>query len=436
MSKTTPLSGFPEWLPETELVQQELIRRVRRRFELYGYGPIQTRSVERVSDLLKQGETDKEIYALQRLAADAEAAAEAKLALHYDLTVPFARYVSENRGRLIFPFRRYQIQPAWRGERPQLGRYREFIQADADIIGQDVLELRHEAELIYLLRETLQDLPIPKVRIMINSRKILEGFYRGLGLDNLVEVLRIVDKRDKIGEEGVGRALREAGLDKEQTEACLAIARVEAETPEELDAVRALGVQDPLLDEGLTELSSILAGSRGGLSAALHIARGFDYYTGTVLEGVLEDRPELGSVCSGGRYDDLAAGGGKKLPGMGVSIGISRLMGFCLEMGLFEQPRKTPAQVLVLIHDEPSRSRSEAVAARLRARGIPCLVSDKDAAYGKQIKRANQLGVPYVWFPPAEGTDEHEVKDLASGDQTPADPDRWVPDPSVTALRF
>lgn len=439
MAKTTPLSGFPEWLPEAELVQQDMIARVRRRFELHGYGPLQTRSVERVEDLLNQGETDKEIYALQRLAAEANPD-EAKLALHYDLTVPFARYVSENRGKLVFPFRRYQIQPAWRGERPQLGRYREFIQADADIIGQDELDLRYESELIGLLLETLADLPIPEVKLMINNRKVLEGFYKGLGIENVVGALRIVDKRDKIGEEGVARSLSEAGLDNRQVEGCLAVARVEVSEPEGLEIVRALSVEHPLLEEGLSELETVLRTSsrnlrNGSLVAALFIARGFDYYTGTVVEGVLADHPDLGSVCSGGRYDDLASGGGKKLPGMGVSIGISRLMGFCLNLGLLQQPRKTPAIVYVLVHSEESRHDSDCIAAALRARGFPCLVADKAAAYGKQIKRANQLGIPYAWFP-ATTDSTHEVKDLSRGEQLKAELETWEPDPALTGFTF
>src|SRR5688572_16861204 len=196
------LSGFPEWLPEQELVQQHVIAIVRREFELHGYTPLQLRSVERVDDLLNQGETDKEIYGLHRLAAKdgAEGAStEGKLGLHYDLTVPFARYVGEHRGELSFPFRRYQIQPAWRGERPQLGRYRDFIQADADVIVSGELDLRFDAEMGRLLRTTLDRLPIPKVKLLVNNRKLLEGFYRGLGITDVQSTLRVIDKLGKIG---------------------------------------------------------------------------------------------------------------------------------------------------------------------------------------------------------------------------------------------
>src|SRR5438876_1641194 len=175
------MKGFPEWLPEQQLVEEHLLRLVREEFELHGFVPLRTRSIERVEDLLSQGETDKEIYGLKRLAGSGDDDETAALGLHFDLTVPFARFVHENIGLLTFPFRRYQIQPAWRGERPQLGRYREFLQADADIVAQGDLDVRYDAEMVSLLRRTIGKLPIPRIRLLINNRKVLEGFYRGLG---------------------------------------------------------------------------------------------------------------------------------------------------------------------------------------------------------------------------------------------------------------
>jgi histidyl-tRNA synthetase len=428
------LSGFPEWLPEQELVQQHVIGAVRRQFELHGFTPIHTRSIEKVEDLLSQGETDKEIFAVQRLHAQKDD--EARLALHYDLTVPFARYTLEHKNQLIFPFRRYQIQPAWRGERPQLGRYREFLQADADVIGNGTLPVRFDAEMVHLLRTTLDALPVPPVRLLVNNRKLLEGFYRGLGIDDITGTLRIVDKLAKIKDKGVTESLSARGLAAAAIDKLLALSRLELESVADVDKVRALDVRHDLLDEGLSELAQVLEPSpRGRIIGALHIARGFDYYTGTVVEGVLEGHPELGSVCSGGRYDNLASGGGAKLPGMGVSIGITRLIAYCFHLKLLAQKRRSPATVLVVVHAEEERAISNRIAASLRGRNIACLVSDSCAAYGKQIKAALQLGIPYVWFP-ARSDGAHEVKDLRSETQAEADPETWAPAEGATSLVF
>ena len=431
------LSGFPEWLPEQELVQQSLIEIVRRQYELHGFTPVSTRSVELLDDLIsKGGDTDKEIYVLQRLAPDA--ADTARLGLHYDLTVPFARFVVEHQGQLVFPFRRYQIQPAWRGERPQLGRYREFIQADVDVIGKDSLDIRYDAELLAILRDTLEAMPIPAVELLVNNRKLLEGFYRGLGIAEIAGTLRLVDKLPKIGPRGVRDLLVASGLAEDQAEACLALARIECKDGAELTRVYDLGVKHPLLDQGLDELATVLArcpsAGRTSVVAALHIARGFDYYTGTVVEGVFKEHPALGAVCSGGRYDNLASKGSGRLPGVGVSIGITRIMGYCEHLGLLQATRRTPAEVLVVVHNEGDRPRSDDAAARLRARGIPCLVADAAQAYGKQIRAAERLGVPYVLFP-ATGAGRDEIRDIQSGKQEVVDLDAWRPETAKTASR-
>src|SRR5919108_4253327 len=201
MKGPTPISGFPEWLPEQRLAEQELLDRLRAAFELHGFVPVETRAVERLEHLLKQGETDKEIYVLRRLQAKASED-DSDLGLHYDLTVPFARYVLERRGQLVFPLRRYQIQKSWRGERPQEGRYREFYQADIDVVGQDSLALAHDAELPRVLHEVLAGLPIPPVRLLVNNRKVLEGAYRAIGVDDVQGALRTVDKLTRLGERG------------------------------------------------------------------------------------------------------------------------------------------------------------------------------------------------------------------------------------------
>ncbi len=429
------LSGFPEWLPEEELFQRRLIDTVRQQFELHGFTPLQTRSIELATDLVGEGgDTDKEIYGVHRLAA--EPTPDAKLALHFDLTVPFARYVVERRSALTFPFRRYQIQQAWRGERPQLGRYREFMQADADVIASGTMDVRFDREMVALLRTTLDVLPIPRVKLLLNNRKLLEGFYRGLGIEDIIGTLRIVDKIAKIGPKAVEERLVARGLSAHQAERCVAITTVEIRGDEDAARVKELGVEHPLLTEGLSELLFVLGAAKDAarpdsIVGALSIARGLDYYTGTVVEGVFEEHPQLSAVCSGGRYDNLASGKTKEpLPGVGVSIGISRIMGYCAHLGLLKQerPRRSPAVVYVLVHADTEREASELVARTLRRRGIAALVSDSSAAYGKQIRAANQLGVPYIWFP-ARGDGPHEVKDLVSAQQEPADPATWSPAP-------
>ena len=432
------LSGFPEWLPQVELVQQELIGIVRREFELHGFTPLVTRSLEPLDALVGQGgETDKEVYGVHRLAApERGGTSDTKMGLHYDLTVPFARYVGERRGELTFPFRRYQVQPAWRGERPQLGRFREFIQADADVIVQGTLDLRFDIELVRLLRRTLDRiqasaLPIPRVKLLLNNRKLLEGFYRGLGVEAIAPTLRVIDKLGKIGPEKVHALLVQGGLTSEQATACIGISKLELHGSTDMDKVRALGVTHPLLDEGMGELGRVIdAASKGSAAGsvvgALHIARGLDYYTGTVVEGVFEDHPELGAVCSGGRYDNLASDGKQPLPGVGVSLGISRIMGYAEHLGLIKATKKTPAAVVVALHSEEERALSEDVADALRARGIATLVSDSSAAYGKQIKSASQLGISFVWFPGRAGQPD-EVKNIVSGTQAEADRATWTP---------
>lgn len=422
------ITGFPEWLPQQELIQQDLIARVREAFELHGFAPLQTRSVELLEDLLSQGDTDKEIYGVTRLAGEP---APAEWGLHYDLTVPFARFVSESRSKLTFPFRRYQIQQAWRGERPQLGRFREFIQADADVIDEGVLDLRHDADLLSLLARATSDLPVPTIRLLVNNRKVLQGFYLGLGISDVVGALRAVDKLPKIGDQGVKEQLIELGHSTGQAEASVGLTKIAASDSVGLEAVRDLGVEHPLLDEGLTELGFVLdrvqtTAQRDTVVAALHIARGFDYYTGTVAEGVFADHPDLGSVCSGGRYDTLASGGSTPLPGVGVSIGISRIMAFCDHLELLKSERRTPAEVMVIVHSEAERNEADVVADRLRGHGVKTLVSDSTAAYGKQIKRADRLGIRYVWFP-GQNSQPDEVRDIRSGTQAAADADVWRP---------
>lgn len=433
MSKPTPISGFPEWTTSQRMIEQFVLDRIRHTFELYGFAPLETRSVEPLDQLLRKGETSKEVYLLRRLQADADGpAGDDALGLHFDLTVPFARYVLENAGKLQFPFRRYQIQKVWRGERPQEGRYREFLQADIDIVDRDTLPAHYEAEMPLVIGDALRSLPIPPVLIQVNNRKICEGFYRGIGLTDPEAALRAVDKLDKIGPAKVADLLAEtAGASAAQADACLALAGISAPDASFADAVHALGVRDPLLDEGVAELVAVVetaAAHAPGLCVAdLRIARGLDYYTGTVYETQLVGYERFGSICSGGRYDNLASAGSVSYPGVGISIGVTRLLGLLFGAEALSISRSVPTCVLVAVAAEEERAASNAVAEALRSRGVPTEVSPTAAKFGKQIRYAERRGIPYVWFPGGEG---HQVKDIRSGEQVDALADRWSPPPA------
>jgi len=354
--------------------------------------------------------------------------------LHFDLTVPFARYVLENAGHLEFPFRRYQIQRVWRGERPQQGRFREFTQADIDIVAKDELPFHFDVEVAQVMAEALGGLPVPQLTLQISNRKVLEGFYLGLGVADPTAVMQVVDKLDRMTPDAVATQLTELGLTDEQTASCLALAEIATIDTSFVERVRELGVTHELLDTGLAELAQVIGSVRPvhgvTVMADLRIARGLDYYTGTVFETRMEGYDQLGSICSGGRYDQLASDGRHTYPGTGISLGVSRLLVPLLADGLTSD-RSVPSAVLVALVDEGSRDTSVEVAARLRARGIPTEVAASAQKFGKQIRYAERRGIPYVWFPAAESghalSEQHEVKDIRSGDQVAADPDEWNP---------
>jgi histidyl-tRNA synthetase len=434
MARTASLSGFPEWLPEERLVELHVLDTLRRVFELHGFSSIETRAVETVGQLLRKGEIDKEVYGLSRLQED-EGEAKGKgdahaLALHFDLTVPFARYVVENAGYLAFPFRRYQIQKVWRGERPQEGRAREFTQADIDVVGDGELPFRYDVEIALVIAEALSALPIPDFRLRINNRKLAEGFYRGLGLDDTAGVLRSIDKLEKIGPAKVAELLKsELGATDDQAQKALQLAGIRTEDTSFVAQVRALGVTNDLLEEGLSELEQVIEAAvqraPGKVVADLSIARGLDYYTGTVVETVLVGHEQLGSICSGGRYDALASKGSRKFPGVGLSIGVTRLVSRILSQELAKASRSVPTAVLVALTHDDSWDAAQDVAAQLRSRGIPTEVAAKAEKFGKQIKFADRRGIPFVWFTDDDGT--HQVKDIRTGEQVVAAPETWTP---------
>lgn len=434
MSRISPLSGFPEWLPNQRIVESHLVSTLRRIFELHGYAEIETRAVEPLEHLLAKGETSKEVYLLRRLQEDSQSAESDTLGLHFDLTVPFARYVIENAGKLHFPFKRYQIQKVWRGERPQDGRFREFLQADIDVVADGELPFHYEAEMPIVIAtafEQLRTIGMPPVQISVNNRKVSQGFYQGIGLTDIEGTLRTIDKLDKVGRDGVRELLMsENGASEEQAEAALALAAISGDDASIADDVRALGVTHPLLAEGLDELVRLVEAAAqrvpGVVRADLKIARGLDYYTGSVYETTLVGHESLGSICSGGRYDSLATDGKKTYPGVGISVGVTRLVSRLLHQNLVTATRSTPTAVLVAVWDEQDRMESENIAAALRGRGIAADVSPTAAKLGRQIRFADRRGIPFVWFPGRDGAGD-EVKDIRSGEQAPADAARWEP---------
>lgn len=428
MARPKPLSGFPEFAPAGRIVEQRVLASLAETFELHGFGSIETRAVEPLSELTRKGEIDKEVFVVRRLHAEAGVADE--LGLHFDLTVPFARYVLEHSGVLNFPFRRYQIQKAWRGERPQEGRYREFTQADIDIVGSETLAAHHDAELPLVTLAALErlhvDFGVPPATMSVNNRQLSEGFYRGLGVSDHLAVLQRVDKLDKIGPDAVATLLvDEVGLSKAEATKCLQLAGIRTSDASFVDQVIALGVEHPLLTTGLELLAEVVnaaaAAVPGRLVADLKIARGLDYYTGTVYETTMAGYESMGSISSGGRYDSLASDGRTTYPGVGLSIGVSRILVPLIGKGVLTASRSVPTCVLVAVDAEETRGEAMATAAQLRARGIACEVAPKADKFGKQIRYADRRGIPFVWF------SSGEVKDIRSGDQVAADADTWLP---------
>lgn len=447
MSKPTPLSGYPELLPAQRFVETEVIATLSRVFELHGFANIETRAVEPLDQLLRKGDTSKEVYVLRRLQAE-DGSEDAGIGLHFDLTVPFARYVLENSGKLEFPFRRYQIQKAWRGERPQDGRYREFTQADIDVVGQGELPFHHDLEVTRVMLDALsrlarpESIGLPGFRLQVNNRKLIQGFYQGLGIPaegdattgSVSETMRLIDKLDKVPVDAVREQLLTSGLSGSQADQCLALAEICTPDDSFVDRVRALGVSDPVLDEGLEELATLVRGCQGlvtdrvRIEADLKIARGLDYYTGTVFETRLDGHESLGSICSGGRYDALASDGRTTYPGVGISFGVSRVLVPLLNRGALVADRSVPSAVLVALVDEEGRADSDALADQLRANGVPCEVAAAPQKFGKQIRYAERRGIPYVLFPGDVAAGRAaEIKDIRSGEQVEVDPATWTP---------
>lgn len=421
MAKPSKISGFPEWLPEQKIAEDRVISVVKNLYESFGFTPIETPAVELLSSLGSKGVIDKEIFTVQRLKA--EEGDRAELGLHFDLTVPLARYVAQHDHELVFPFKRYQIQKVWRGDRPQKGRFREFYQFDIDIIARNELPLSCDAEVVSLITLVMEALQFGAYTVRVNNRKLLGGLYAALGLGEAARKAAIiaVDKILKIGPDGVRKELSKIeGMSENAVETILKSTEIRCSIGELSARVGQLGLSHPLIEDGLRELSTICEllpeEMRSKVTIDVSLARGLDYYTGLIVETTLDKHPEFGSVISGGRYDDLASEfTDQKLPGVGVSIGLSRLMELAFTEKLVPTDKKTPTVALVTVYSEADRPFLNELAQELRGHGVPTEVFFKAPKLGKQIEYAEAKGIRYVLFVDAEK--KIQAKDLATKEQ-------------------
>jgi histidyl-tRNA synthetase len=427
-----PMSGFPELLPAQQLVFNRCLDIVRRTFERFGFAPIETPAVERKEVLTAKGGNEKEIYALSRLAAGPGEDAETDYALHFDLTVPLARYVAQHKDKLVFPFRRYQIQKVWRGERPQAGRYRELYQCDIDVIGRGSVSLLADAELPSVIYHVFREMNIGHFVIRVNNRRLLQGFLdlAGVPTDRVGDVLHTVDAWEKIGRAAVAQALiNKVGLNETLTERILAFLSSSQGKPTDavLDDLRrqvtTSQAEQHDFGRGVQELQTVVEGMRSlgvpedYFEIDLSIARGLDYYTGTVYETRLTAHPDLGSICSGGRYDDLASFfTNEKLPGVGISIGLSRLVLRLLDVGVLQPGPATPAIVLVTTLDQARLQDYLKIGAALREGGIATEVFLERARLGDQLRYASRKGFRFAVIAGEDefAADQVKLKDLAT----------------------
>ena len=433
MAKMTPrtLSGFMELLPGPQQQMERMMDVLRTTYSRYGFTPLDTPVIEASEVLLAKGggETEKQIYRFQKGDAD--------LALRFDLTVPLAKYVALHYNDLSFPFRRYQIGKVYRGERAQRGRFREFYQADIDVIGDGKLDITNEAEIPAIIYQTFTSLGLERFQIRVNNRKILNGFYAMLGLtEQSGDIMRTVDKLDKIGAEKVRTCLMEdVGLTDEQAGEILKFIAITGSNGEVLAALEGYRGRSDVFDEGLNELTTVVkylaafGVPQENFAVDLTIARGLDYYTGTVYETVMLDHPEIGSICSGGRYDNLAEYyTDKKLPGVGISIGLTRLFYVLGEQGyLNDQLVTAPADVLILPMTE-DLSPAIAFATQLRQGGVRAQVYSEQKKFKGKMSYADKLHIPYVAFLGEEEISQGlvKIKDMVTGDQQALSPAQAV----------
>ena len=434
MSKVQPrtLSGFMELMPARQIQFDRMMAVLRESYSLYGFTPLDTPIIEASEVLLAKGggETEKQIYRFQKGDSD--------LSLRFDLTVPLAKYVAQYSNQLAFPFRRFQIGKVYRGERAQRGRFREFYQADIDVIGDGKLDISNDAEIPAIIYRTFTAMGLKRFQIRVNNRKVLNGFYAMLDLTHESgAIMRTVDKLDKIGAAQVKELLmsEEIGLTADQAGEIMRFIAIDGSNEEVLQALEGYRGRHPLFDEGLDELTTVaryLAAfgvPEDHFKVDLTIARGLDYYTGTVYETTMLDHPEIGSICSGGRYDNLAEYyTDKKLPGVGISIGLTRLFFVLEDQGyLNDQLNTAPADVLILPMTE-DLSAAIALATQLRNAGVRTQLYGEQKKFKQKMSYADKLGVPYVIFLGEEeiSSGVAAVKNMRTGEQVKLSPDEAV----------
>ena len=414
------LPGFMELLPKEQIAFNQMRQAIQKSYEKFGFLPLDTPIIEKAEVLLAKagGETEKQIYRFEKGDND--------LALRFDLTVPLAKYVTQYYNDLSFPFRRYQIGKVYRGERPQKGRFREFYQCDIDIIGDGDLSIIYDAEMPAVIYQTIQSLGFENFTICINNRKILNGLFEALGLkEQSVEIMRIIDKIEKIGKDNVVAMLEEMQIAKEAIEKIVDFLEIAGTTDEKVQALENMGIQSELFQKGVEELKTVVGYVRKfgvpdtHFKVELTIARGLDYYTGTVYETFLNEYRSLGSVCSGGRYDNLAEYyTDKKMPGVGVSIGLTRLFYQLNELQAIKQEQKSIAKVLVIPMTENIEKALE-IGASLRKENIPTEIYLEEKKIKAKMKYANHLEIPYVILVGEDEINNNVVtlKNMVTGEQ-------------------
>lgn len=399
MGKTEPrtLPGFMELLPNEQILFDQMKQKIEESYKTFGFLPIDTPIIESSEVLLAKagGETEKQIYRFTKGDTD--------LSLRFDLTVPLAKYVAKNYGNLSFPFRRYQIGKVYRGEKAQKGRYREFYQCDIDIIGDEVLDIINDAEIPAVIYATFKKLGFNDFTIKINNRKILNGLYESIGQkDNSVEIMRIIDKIDKIGEEAVKEEIVKLGIAENTVQTIINFIKIDGSSDEKIEKLEKLGIDNEMYLKGVQELKEVIQNIRlfgvpePNFKVDLTIARGLDYYTGTVYETFLNEYRELGSVCSGGRYENLAENyTDRKLPGVGISIGLTRLFYKLNELNLIKADKKSISDILIIPMTE-NKEVPLRLATELRKLGVNTEIYLSDKKIKAKMKYADKLEIPYI----------------------------------------
>ena len=391
------LSGFMELLPNEQILFNQMKEKIQKTYEKFGFLPLDTPIIESAEVLLAKagGETEKQIYRFQK--------GENDLALRFDLTVPLAKYVAKNYGSLSFPFRIYQIGKVYRGERAQKGRYREFYQCDIDIIGDGELDLINDAEIPSVIYNLFRELGFEDFTIKINNRKILNGLFEGINQkENSTEILRIIDKIDKIGKVAVIEELQKIGVEEKQIKFIIDFIEIEGTSDEKIEKLENLGIDNEVYKKGLEELKTVVKNVRlfgvpeANFKVDLTIARGLDYYTGTVYETFLNNYRELGSVCSGGRYENLAEYYTEKsLPGVGISIGLTRLFYKLNELNIVKAEKKSISDILIIpITDNLEKPIQ--LSTEIRKLGINTEIYLNNKKLKAKFKYADKLEIPYV----------------------------------------